>query len=332
MIVVAIAILVATTLLPALIRLMGHRVEAGGVAWSVLRPPGGCGGSHAGAAPRGPTATFWQRWTYAVMHRPVVAVVTVSAILLTMAIPVLSLETGNGAIKQFDKDHARVGTELAAEASGGGADLVKVVATFASGTSSDPANAAALGDFSGAGADPEVETVAPAVASGNAALIDLVTKADSAEAEESLNLVTGCATRSCPPRRSHPRRRSRSAGRPRGCSTLAIRSTGRCGRSSSSSSPSVRRPDADAALDRPAAEGGADEPALDRRRLAGPRRRLPVGLAGWVPRLREARRPRHPDPAAGLRSSSGSRWTTRSSCSPDQGALRPARRQPPGGG
>ena len=193
MIVVAIAILVATTLLPALIRLMGHRVEAGGVAWSVLRAfrrmwrkPRRRGST------RPDRETFWQRWTYAVMHRPVVAVVTVSAILLTMAIPVLSLETGNGAIKQFDKDHdARVGTELAAEASGGGADPVKVVATFATGTSSDPANAAALSDFSRrAGADPEVETVAPAVASGNAALIDVVTKADSAEAEESLNLVT----------------------------------------------------------------------------------------------------------------------------------------------
>jgi RND superfamily putative drug exporter len=193
MIVVAIAILVATTLLPALIRLMGHRVEAGGVAWSVLRAfrrlwrkPRRRGST------RPDRETFWQRWTYAVMHRPVVAVVTVSAILLTMAIPVLSLETGNGAIKQFDKDDdARVGTELAAEASGGGADPVKVVATFASGNSSDPANAAGLRDFSRrAGADPEVETVAPAVASGNAALIDLVTKADSAEAEESLNLVT----------------------------------------------------------------------------------------------------------------------------------------------
>jgi uncharacterized membrane protein YdfJ with MMPL/SSD domain len=193
MIVVAIAILVATTLLPALIRLMGHRVEAGGVAWSVLRAfrrmwrkPRRRGST------RPDRETFWQRWTYAVMHRPVVAVVTVSAVLLTMAIPVLSLETGNGAIKQFDKDHdARVGTELAAEASGGGADPVKVVATFAKGNPSDPANAAALGDFSRrAGADPEVETVAPAVANGNAALIDLVTKADSAEAEESLNLVT----------------------------------------------------------------------------------------------------------------------------------------------
>src|SRR5215207_11568666 len=193
MIVVAIAILVATTLLPALIRLMGHRVEAGGVAWSVLRAfrrmwrkPRRRGST------RPDRETFWQRWIYAVMHRPVVAVVTVSAILLTMAIPVLSLKTGNGAIKQFEKDHdARVGTELAAEASGGGADPVKVVATFASATSSDPANAAALGDFSRrAGADPEVETVAPAVASGNAALIDVVTKADSAEAEESLNLVT----------------------------------------------------------------------------------------------------------------------------------------------
>jgi uncharacterized membrane protein YdfJ with MMPL/SSD domain len=37
MVVVAIAILVATTLLPALIRLLGYRVEAGGIAWRALR-------------------------------------------------------------------------------------------------------------------------------------------------------------------------------------------------------------------------------------------------------------------------------------------------------
>ena len=52
-----------------------------------------------------------------------------------MAIPVLSIKTGNGAIKQFDPGNdARVGTEIAARASGGGADPVKVVATFDHGT------------------------------------------------------------------------------------------------------------------------------------------------------------------------------------------------------
>ena len=192
MIVVAIAILVATTLLPVLIRLLGHRVEAGGIAWRVLnasravwrkrRRPG---------STRPDRETFWQRWTYAVMRRPVVSVVAVAAVLLTMAIPVLGIKTGNGAIKQFDSDNdARVGTELAAKISGGGADPVKVVASFDQGRPSDPANAKALRGFSAsAAADPEVESVSAPVSRGNQALMDVATKAEAAESQESLDLV-----------------------------------------------------------------------------------------------------------------------------------------------
>ncbi len=192
MIVVAIAILVATTLLPALIRILGHRVEAGGIAWKVFaaarrlwrkrRRPG---------STRPDRETFWQQWTYAVMRRPVVSVVAVTGLLLTMAIPVLSIKTGNGAIKQFDPgSDPRVGTEIAARASGGGADPVKVVATFDHGTPSDPANARAIRAFTHAAAtDPQVEAVAPAVVRGNEALIDVGTKAQAAESQQSLDLV-----------------------------------------------------------------------------------------------------------------------------------------------
>jgi uncharacterized membrane protein YdfJ with MMPL/SSD domain len=192
MIVVAIAILVATTLLPALIRILGHRVEAGGIAWSVFRAgrrlwwkrrrPG---------STRPDRETFWQQWTYAVMRRPVVSVVSVTALLLTMAIPVLSIKTGNGAIKQFDpSSDARVGTEIAARTSGGGADPVKVLVTFDHGTASDPANAKAIHAFSrSAAADPQVEAVAPPVSNGNQALIDVGTKAEAAESQDSLDLV-----------------------------------------------------------------------------------------------------------------------------------------------
>jgi uncharacterized membrane protein YdfJ with MMPL/SSD domain len=192
MVVVAIAILVATTLLPALIRILGHRVEAGGIAWTVMR---------AGrrllqrrrrrGSTRPDRETFWQRWTYAVMRRPVVSVVAVSAVLLTLAIPVLSIQTGNGAIEQFDRDHdARVGTAIAAEASGGGADPVKVVATFDSGTATDAANAGALRDFlTRASADPEVRAVPRPVSNGNQTLIELRTRAQAAESQTALDLV-----------------------------------------------------------------------------------------------------------------------------------------------
>ena len=197
MIVVAIAILVATTLLPALIRILGHRVEAGGVAWKVF-----AAGRRVWRKRRRPGSTspdretFWQQWTYAVMRRPVVSVVAVSAVLLTMAIPVLSIQTGNGAIKQFDPgSDPRVGTEIAARASGGGADPVKVVATFDRGPATAPQNARAIRQFSArAAADPQVEAVAPPVTSGNQALIDVGTKAEAAESQASLDLVNRLRT------------------------------------------------------------------------------------------------------------------------------------------
>src|SRR6476469_4226004 len=62
MVVVAIAILVATTLLPALIRILGHRVEAGGIAWKTM----GAGRAvwrkrRRRGSTRPDRETFWQR-------------------------------------------------------------------------------------------------------------------------------------------------------------------------------------------------------------------------------------------------------------------------------
>jgi RND superfamily putative drug exporter len=191
MVVVAIAILVATTLLPALIRLLGHRVEAGGVAWSITgwirnlwrrrRRPGSTTPGR---------VTFWERWTAAVMRRPVVSILGASAILLTLTIPVLDLQTGTGALKQFPPDHdARVGTELAAEATGGATDPVRVLATFEQGGLEDGSNAAGVADFARLAAqDPEVTGVARAVPSGDRALIDVQT-AQPAESQASMDLV-----------------------------------------------------------------------------------------------------------------------------------------------
>ena len=132
MIVVAIAIIAAIVLLPTLISLLGHRVEAGGIAWRVTRffkrhtigrrrRPGS-------TDPNGESA-FWQRWTDRVMRRPVVSVVLSAGTLLFLAIPVLSMETGTGALSQFPEDHdVTVGVELLAESSGGGADPIRVLA------------------------------------------------------------------------------------------------------------------------------------------------------------------------------------------------------------
>jgi RND superfamily putative drug exporter len=153
MTVVAVSILTATTLLPVLIAMLGDRVMPGGVVARVLRwikRPFKGGAAKGGAAapgrgsedpsisdslgPRGSGGgggMFWERWSHAVMARPWTAVIGVSAVLLTLAIPLLSVQTGTEAINQFPKgSDVRVGNELAQARAGGGADAVQVVADF----------------------------------------------------------------------------------------------------------------------------------------------------------------------------------------------------------
>jgi len=132
MTVVAISILTAITLLPALIAMLGDRVLPGGFVAKALafigRPFKGL------RRERPEREAFWVRWTTRVMARPWVAVIGVSAVLLTLAIPLLSIETGTQAIKQFPKDSdVRIGNELASKQLGGGTDPVQIVASFSDG-------------------------------------------------------------------------------------------------------------------------------------------------------------------------------------------------------
>jgi uncharacterized membrane protein YdfJ with MMPL/SSD domain len=102
-VVVAIAILGAVTLLPALIHVLGRRVyERGrGVGWvgdrlgrlrrRTRRPAG---------AP-----DFWHRWTSVVMRRPVAFGALAAAAMLLIASPALSLKWGTAALAQLPKDN-----------------------------------------------------------------------------------------------------------------------------------------------------------------------------------------------------------------------------------
>ncbi|HEV7769660.1 MAG TPA: MMPL family transporter [Solirubrobacterales bacterium] len=134
MTVVAVSILTATTLLPALIAMLGDRVLPGGIVGrverffkhTVFRRPV----SEAPVTGAGPSR-FWSSWTARVMARPWTAVIGVSAVLLFLASPLLSLETGTEALGQFPKDSdVRVGNELASEQLGGGTDPLQIVASF----------------------------------------------------------------------------------------------------------------------------------------------------------------------------------------------------------
>jgi uncharacterized membrane protein YdfJ with MMPL/SSD domain len=114
MVVVAIAVLGAVTLLPALIAVLGRRADEPGRVVSAT-------GALARRVHR-PRGDFWARWTARVMRRPWLSAALAAAILLVLAIPALSLDYGNGALRMFPADHeTRRGAELAAQVAGPGA-------------------------------------------------------------------------------------------------------------------------------------------------------------------------------------------------------------------
>jgi uncharacterized membrane protein YdfJ with MMPL/SSD domain len=94
MLVVAVAVLAAATLLPALLHLLGPDVDR----WRV--PLVGTGEPSGGA--------FWHRVTGAVMRRPVTSFVAASVVLLLMASPIIDLRTANTSLSQLPRGEAVV--------------------------------------------------------------------------------------------------------------------------------------------------------------------------------------------------------------------------------
>ncbi len=200
MTVVAVSILAATTLLPALIAMLGDRVLPGGIVARALRfvkhtvlrrprpaiPGRGSEGPSISTSfdPRGSGGdggnVFWQRWTENVMARPWVAVLGAGAVLLFLAIPVLSLTTGTEALGQFPKgSDVRVGNELASRQLGGGTDPVQVVASFDSAGAAAANRAAVAGFVRRLEATPGVSLVAPPSFAGRSLLIQATPRAGS---------------------------------------------------------------------------------------------------------------------------------------------------------
>ena len=187
-VVVAIAIVAAVVLLPAVIGLLGHRVEGRGLTDAVRRRLRVGRPAQAAGAREG----FWHSWTARVMRRPWLSVACAAGALLLLASPVLSLQTRQGALSEFPRDHdVRVGVELVREATGGGADPVRVVAEFGDEPGAAQAARSELADLrSRLAADPAVAGVgewAPNEA-GTRALLDVFT-VQAADTEETLAFV-----------------------------------------------------------------------------------------------------------------------------------------------
>jgi uncharacterized membrane protein YdfJ with MMPL/SSD domain len=187
-IVVAVSILAAVTFLPALMSLLGRRAYARGrlavLASLVPRMIRGRRRRRGSTAPAERRGGFWERWTAAVTRRPWLAATATAAVLLALAIPALSLEFGNGALRQFPEGHhTRVGSELAARAVGPGATgPTRVIAELRNGSARDDANRAALSTYaSELRGDPGVTRVSPPQPSedGRAALIMVIPRHDA---------------------------------------------------------------------------------------------------------------------------------------------------------
>jgi uncharacterized membrane protein YdfJ with MMPL/SSD domain len=182
MTVVAVSILTAVTLLPALIAMLGDRVLPGGFVAKVL-------GVFRRRGERPDREAFWVRWTTRVMARPWLAVIGVSAVLLTLAIPLLSIETGTQALSQFPKDSdVRVGNELASEQLGGGTDPVQIVASFDGAGPGRGERAAIAGFTRTIESTPGVSAVAPPAFAHESVLIQATPSAPS-ESDATIALV-----------------------------------------------------------------------------------------------------------------------------------------------
>src|SRR6185436_5857932 len=81
---VVIAMLAALTVLPATLRLLGRRIDAGRMPWRRHRPVA-VDSDHG----------WWARLAHGVMRRPVIVVVVVSAALLAIASPFLGAKWGS---------------------------------------------------------------------------------------------------------------------------------------------------------------------------------------------------------------------------------------------
>ncbi len=134
-IVVAISVLLGLTFLPALLAVLGPRINR--LAVPVLRPrPFGQG--------------MWHRVAVAVMRRPVTVLVPTVAVLLAAGAPFLHLHLASTDVTQLPADaEARQGAELLASAfPSQGSNIVEVVVQFDSGSPLSAANVAVADSLS----------------------------------------------------------------------------------------------------------------------------------------------------------------------------------------
>lgn len=99
-VVVAISVLSALTLLPALLAVLGHRINAlripffSRLTMHRLHLPRAITGENSGEEPK-EERHFWQRWAMGVMKRPVLIILLVTSLLIGLGWPIFSMNLGS---------------------------------------------------------------------------------------------------------------------------------------------------------------------------------------------------------------------------------------------
>ncbi|MFN2581674.1 MAG: MMPL family transporter [Candidatus Dormibacteria bacterium] len=159
-IVVAVSVLYALTFLPALLAVLGMRVNRFRVPLLQPRPHG---------------EGMWHRLAHAVMRRPWTVLLPTVAVLLAAGSPFLGIDLASTDVGQLPSDaQARIGSELLQQQfPAAGQNTIEVVLHFAEGNPGSPSNAAATRTLSAEIAStPGVVSVSPGGTGANIAVID----------------------------------------------------------------------------------------------------------------------------------------------------------------
>jgi RND superfamily putative drug exporter len=150
--VVAIAVIGAVTLIPAILAMLGHRVNRWGVPLLGRQRPEGTG--------------FWHRWALSVMRRPWTYLIISLAVLLTLALPLLSMRMGQSGPQTLPPgDGPRVASEMLAGGFGAGVTGPIEITVSTAGATAAQTRADVARLVSALRADPAVASVGAPVTS-----------------------------------------------------------------------------------------------------------------------------------------------------------------------
>ncbi|MGW4632858.1 MMPL family transporter [Nocardia sp. NPDC004415] len=189
-------LLVAVTLLPALLAALGPAVNRGGLP-SRWQP------ADAAAVPDGAGASRWARWAYLVMRKPVLFGTAVIAILVVATLPVFGIRYGldMGTSALDDTPTGRATTALTANFPAGALSPVEIIATGAADTPLSADAAAQVNEFlAGIARDDRIATVLPAQV-GNGRILAMAIPAvpfDSMDATELIRDLRAGAAATAP--------------------------------------------------------------------------------------------------------------------------------------